>query len=399
MKILVATMLPEFARAELNNLGVDVDYQPQLVSDDLIDHIAGVSILIVGRSHVSAETIQACETLQLIVRNGSDASNIAIEAASDAGVFVTHCPSKDVTAITELAFALLLALDRRIPEHSDAIVAGRFKREQAPRGLGLSGRTLGLIGLGDAAYEIAIRARAFGMHVLAWSATATPELNDESLFELCTWPRDIARRSDFVVTCLPPEQQDQLYIDATFVQNMTPSAALVHIGHPAAIDQAALAEAVEDRDLRVAVDLFTSDVAADSIRMKSKLFSLPGVIGTYQLAGRTEQARTAAAHETLRIVREFVVAGEVVNCLNLLERSPATWQLVLRLRDTVGVLASVMNAVQADGVNAEEVTCRVFVGARAAWCAIALDERPSTDGLNAIRALPGVLHLELRAVV
>ena len=77
----------------------------------------------------------------------------------------------------------------------------------------------------------------------------------------------------------------------------------------------------------------------------------------------------------------------------------ATWQLVLRLRDTVGVLASIMAHVRADGINAEEINSRLFTGARAAWCVIALDERPSTEALSAIRDLEGVLHLELRALV
>ncbi|HPM24009.1 MAG TPA: hypothetical protein PLP66_08875, partial [Phycisphaerae bacterium] len=97
--------------------------------------------------------------------------------------------------------------------------------------------------------------------------------------------------------------------------------------------------------------------------------------------------------------RSFVVSGEVLNCLNLCDRSPATWQLVLRVRDQVGVMAAILDAIRADGINAQEMASRVFTGAKAAWCVIALEERPSTEALESIRALPDVLHLELRAVV
>ena len=82
-----------------------------------------------------------------------------------------------------------------------------------------------------------------------------------------------------------------------------------------------------------------------------------------------------------------------------MERSPATWQLLLRLRDAVGVMAAVMDVVRADGINAEEITTRVFRGARAVSCMIALDERPTHETLEAIERIAGVLHFELRAMV
>jgi D-3-phosphoglycerate dehydrogenase len=98
-------------------------------------------------------------------------------------------------------------------------------------------------------------------------------------------------------------------------------------------------------------------------------------------------------------VRAFVVSGEILNCLNLLEHGPATWQLVVRARDAVGVMASILDAIRADGINVEEISSRVFVGARAAWCTISLDERPSAEVLEAVRALPEVLYSQIRAVV
>ena len=110
-------------------------------------------------------------------------------------------------------------------------------------------------------------------------------------------------------------------------------------------------------------------------------------------------SRRATADEVVRIVQAFVVSGEALNCLNLCDRSPATWQLVLRVRDQVGVMAALLEAIRADGINAQEISSRVFTGVKAAWCTIALDERPSTEALDSIRALPQVLHLELRAVV
>jgi D-3-phosphoglycerate dehydrogenase len=201
------------------------------------------------------------------------------------------------------------------------------------------------------------------------------------------------------VAVLATDEEGEMLVDATFLQNLPAGAYLVHVGNPAAVDEAALAEAIEQRHLRVALDVRSSEPATDSARFRCRLCDRPGVIGTQHIGSLTAQARQAVAEEVVRIIRLFMVSGEVTNCLNLCDRSPATWQLVLRLRDQVGVMAAVLDSIRADGVNAQEISSRVFTGAKAAWCAISLDERPSTEALESIRALPDVLHLELRAVV
>ena len=238
------------------------------------------------------------------------------------------------------------------------------------------------------------------MRVVAWRPGLTADQPEEPGITFRTWPRELARESD-VVTVHPTAEigERRALVDEEFLENMRVGACLVHVGDPATVDEAALAAAIKQRRLRVALDTFGSEPTSDTTRFRCKLSELPGVIGTQHIASFTEQARQAAAGEVVRIVREFLVSGEILNCLNLLEHSPATWQLVLRARDAVGVMALVLEAIRADGINAEEITSRVFLGARAAWCTVALDERPSTEALEAIRALDDVLYLELRAVV
>jgi D-3-phosphoglycerate dehydrogenase len=180
---------------------------------------------------------------------------------------------------------------------------------------------------------------------------------------------------------------------------MSEGAYLVHVGRPDAVDEAALADAVRRRHLRVALDVHQSEPLADTGRFRCNLLDLPGVIATQHIGPLTQQARSAVADEVVRIARTFLISGEVLNCLNLAERSPARWQLVLRVRDQVGVMASILDSVRADGINAEEISSRVFTGAKAAWCTIALNERPSAEAIEAIRSIPDVMHLEVRAVV
>ncbi|MFQ5805208.1 MAG: NAD(P)-dependent oxidoreductase [Phycisphaerae bacterium] len=400
MKILVGCSLPESALQELRSLGTEVLYEPDLTTERMEKLVRDVAVLIVCRTRVSPEVIAAGKELQMIVRAGTDTANIAVEEASTQGIFVSNCPYKDAVAIAELIFGLLLALDRRVLENVAAFQKGVLDQPRAIDALGLEGRRLGVLGFGPVEQEIVKRARAFEMKLLAWSPTLTPELAAASQVEFCAWPRELARQSEMVTVYAPQQETGEVLVDAEFLENLRDGAYLVYVGHPAALDQTALAETARARHLRVAYDISAPQlVSSDTGRFRSSLQALPGVIGTHQLADRTRQAYEATAAEVVRVIREFLVAGEVVNCVNLMEHSPATWQLVLRLRDTVGVLASIMEHIRTDGINVEEVSSRVFTGAQAGFCSVALDERPSAEALNAIRELDGVLHLELRALV
>jgi D-3-phosphoglycerate dehydrogenase len=398
MRILVACELPDEALEQLRSLAAEVLYEPHATSPVLRDRLTDVSVLVFGSTRVSPDLIARASTLQMIVHAGCGPGDIALEEASAQAVFVTHCPDKHAEAVAELTLGLILALDRRIVDNTLALREGRWIRAELTDAHGLAGRTLGILGYGPIGRLVARRARAFDLHLLAWSPRPTPETELEPGVELCNWPRELARRSD-IVTVHAVENETEFLVDAEFLDSMRDGAYLVHVGAPGAIDEARLAEAIERRKLRVALDVFSSEPAGDAGRFRCRLCDLPGVIGTQHIGPLTEQARQAVAAEVVRIVRSFVVSGEVLNCLNLCDRSPATWQLVLRLRDQIGVMAAILEAVRADGINAQEISSRVFTGARAAWCTIALDERPSTEALASIRRLPDVLHLELRAVV
>ncbi|MCA9242673.1 MAG: hypothetical protein KDA32_01865 [Phycisphaerales bacterium] len=397
MKMLVACRFPERALADLRSLGSEVVYEPAVSAEDLGKHLRDVAILIIGRTRVAADAIDAAPDLQMIVKGGSDISTIAVEEASRLGVFVSSSPGRDSVAIAEYALTLALALDRSLGARQEAARAAE-RPEQAPAH-GLQGRTLGILPIDGAGRELARRARAFGMRVLAWAPTVDADAPVVRDVEMCAWPTELAQQSDILVSVARPGAWQEVLANADVIDNLPSGGSFIHIGHPGAFSEDTLATAVRHRGVRAALDLWLSEYRSDAIRFKTDLLDLPGVIYTRGAAGGTEQAREAIAEEVVRIVRRFLVSGEVVNCVNLLERSPATWQLVLRLRDTVGVMAAIMDAIQDDGINAEEILSRVFVGAKAAWCTISLTERPSTDALDTIRGIDGVIHMELRAVV
>ncbi len=397
MRILVACELSDAALDELRSLAAAVESQPHLAAERLAESLADVGVLVVADQRVAGDAIRRAKALQMIVHAGTGPANVALEEASAQGIFVTHCPHMDAVAVAEHALALLLALDRRVCEYNAALHEAGSTRPDARAARGLAGRTLGLLGFGQPGALLARRAQALEMNVVAWAPAGTPESSRVPHVSVCNWPREVARKSDAVVVLPAVDSAVRTIVDAEFLENLSAGATIIHVGQPALVDEAALAAALPKRNFRVGVDL--SVAASDGIRGRSRLLELPGVLATPGVSTLTEQARTATAAEVVRVVRAFLVSGEVLNCVNLAERSPATWQLVLRVRDQVGVMASILDAVRADGINAEEIISRVFTGAKAAWISIALDDRPSGDALESIRALGGVLHLELRAMV
>ena len=398
MKVLVACELPDSAIEQMHALAIDVAYMPRATPAELRESIEGIGVLVVGTTRVSPETLVPATGLQMIVHAGPGPGEIAIKEASGQGIFVSHCPDQHAVAVAELTMGLILALDRRIVENTNALREGRWIRGELTDARGLAGRTLGILGYGAVGRLLAHRALAFGMRVLAWAPGIASETAAEPDVEFCNWPRELARQSDIVTVHAVGDGSDNL-IDKEFLDSMQQGAYLVHVGHPGAVEIAALSEAIRERNLRVALDVFSSEPTSDSGRVRCTVCGQPGVVATQHIGPLTAQAQEATAKEVVRIVESFVVSGEVLNSLNLCDRSPATWQLVLRVRDQVGVMAAVLEAVRADGINAEEITSRVFTGAQAAWCIIALDERPSREALDTIRGLTDVLHLELRAVV
>lgn len=397
MTILVACDLPEFALEELRSLGLDVSHRPELTTEELPELLADVTVLIVSGLFVSAEAIHRGDSLQLIVCWEADTSNVAIDAASRQGVFVAQCLDMSAVSIAELAIGMLIALDRGLIEHATDL--RNLRRETGPPdAAGLAGRTLGLLNLSEVERSIARRIRPLGTKVLAWAPDLTPDQAHIHGVQYCNHAVDLARKSNNLVIYAPTQEPDEVRVDRSLLEALPEGASLVYIGHPDGFDEQALLDAVKRRGLKLGLDI-TPGRGHTVFRPKTSLLEQPGVIGTFRLANRTLQAWHASARQAADIVRRFLISGDVPECVNLLERSPATWLLVLRLRDAVGVMASIMEAVRVDGINAEEITSRVFRGAEAAWCTIALDERPGTDTLDTIRGIDGVLNLELRAVV
>jgi D-3-phosphoglycerate dehydrogenase len=397
MKVLIADKFPEGGQAALVRAGVEVVCDPELNDAALTAAVrsTGADILVVRGTKVPAATL-AGGRLSLVVRAGAGYDTIDVPAASARGIYVTNCPGKNSIAVAELTFALILALDRRIPANVVDLRAGRWNKAEYSKARGLFGRTLGLVGLGRIGQEVLGRARAFGMPVVAWSPSLTPERAASLGVQPKTSPTEVAAACDVLSIHVALNSGTRNLIDRGVLDALRPGSYFINTARAEVVDQAALYEAVRDRGIRAGLDVFAAEPSGGVGTVEDKIFELDGVIGTHHIGASTDQAQDSIADETVRIIREYVQTGRVPNVINLAKKSPATHLLVVHHYDRVGVLSAVFNQLKQAGINVQETENIVFEGAAAAVARIHLDGPPPQRALDAMRAeSPDIIELSV----
>jgi D-3-phosphoglycerate dehydrogenase len=386
VKLLVADAFPADRLQDLAALGLEVELRADVSAKDLPAAAAGASILVVRSKQVTAEVFERAPGLSLVVRAGAGVNTIDVAAASRRGVYVTNCPGQNSIAVAELAIGLLVALDRRIPDNVAALRAGRWDKKRFSEAEGLFGRTLGVAGVGAIGREVAARARALGMRVVAWSRSLDDARARALGVERAPDLVSLARASDALSLHLPLARETRGVISREVLEALRPGALLVNTARAELVDQDALLELAAAGRLRVGTDVFAGEPEKGQAGFDSALAKLPGVYGTHHIGASTAQAQDAIARETVRIVEAFVRAGQVPNCVNVARKTPARARLMVRHVDRVGVIANVMALIREAGINAQEIRNTVFDEAVAASCAIDLDERPPEAVVDRIRA-------------
>lgn len=385
MKTLIADSFPKTHLQKLQQLGCEVDYQPTAKAEVLPALAASAKILVVRSKQVTGETLQAAPQLALVLRAGAGVNTIDVKTASSRGIFVSNCPGKNSIAVAELVYALLLSMDRRVPDNVAALRAGQWNKKEFSKADGIFGKTLGVVGVGSIGREVIHRARAFGLRVVAWSRSLTAEQAGELGAQWRENVDDIFRESDIVTVHLALKPETRKLINAARLSLLKPGAILINTARGEVVDQAALSQALEAKRIRACLDVFDPEPAGGVGDFNDPILKLPNLYGTHHIGASTEQAQNAIADEALRVIETFMKTGVVLNCVNLARRTPARWQLVVRHLDRVGVLAFVMDHIRRAGLNIEEVENVVFDGAQAASCRIQLGGDPPETLLSTIQ--------------
>lgn len=397
MRILFADSLDHAAVERLRDAGEECEVRPELTAADLPDHVAGFDILVVRSTEVTAAAIDAGTELGLIVRAGAGTNTIDCGRAAERGVFVCNVPGRNAVAVAELAIGLMLAIDRHIAPAAADLRASRWDKRAYSRSRGLLGATLGIIGMGAIGLEVAQRAAALGMRVMAEDKPRRREVRRrmEAIGVATAADRPaLLAASDIVSLHVPGDPSTAGMVDAAFLAAMRPDAVLINTSRGDVIDEAALVAALDSTGLRAGLDVFCDEPDRPTGAIDSALARHPKVTGTHHIGASTEQAQAAVAEGAVELIEAYR-DGTLIDCVNL-ERAPRrTATLMVRHHDRVGVLASVLEELRRHEVNVANMSNRIFAGSVAAAATIDVAGAVDDDLLDAIRALPDVINLSV----
>lgn len=324
--------------------------EKRLSEAELLPLVADVAAMVVrSETKITRAVLDAAPKLRVVGRAGVGVDNVDVEAATQRGVVVMNTPGGNTISTAELTFAMLVSLARKVPQAHGSMVAGKWDRKQFS-GIELSGKTLGILGMGRIGTEVARRAIAFGMRVLAYDPYMT-EARARSLgAEMVQELDEIYGQAQFITVHMPVTAETRQMLNAQAFAKMQPGVRLVNCARGEIIHEADLLAALESGKVAgAALDVFTKEpLAADHpLRQHSN------VILTPHLGASTTEAQEKCGLEVAEIIAAYLLTGEVRNAVNLPYLDAKTYEQVkpyLVLGEKLGRLLSQLTPVSADRV-------------------------------------------------
>jgi D-3-phosphoglycerate dehydrogenase / 2-oxoglutarate reductase len=312
MHIVIADILPASAVEILRSVpGWTVDARAGRARADLLRDVAEADAIVVrSATTVDAEVIQAAPKLRVIARAGTGVDNVDVAAATARGVVVMNAPGANSVSVAELAMGLMLALSRSLPAADASMKRGVWDKKKLT-GTELRGKTLGIVGLGRIGQEVAARARAFGMEIVAHDPFISEQIASGLGIELLSLD-DLCARVDYMSLHLPATPETRHLMDAARLARCRPGVRIVNTARGELIDERALADAIEAGHIAGAgIDVFEVEPPSDW-----RLAKLPQVIATPHIAASTLEAQEQVGVETSVAVRDFLRDGVIRNAVN-----------------------------------------------------------------------------------
>jgi D-3-phosphoglycerate dehydrogenase / 2-oxoglutarate reductase len=392
--VLIADKFPDKSVQEMKDLDLEVIYSPKLGEKDLPEAAKDVDILVVRSTIVNEETIKQSKRLNLIIRAGAGVNNINIAAANQKGIYVANCPGMNSIAVAELAIGLMVSLDRKIPDNVIDFKNGKWNKGEYSKAEGLFGKTLAIVGVGAIGKEVAKRALAFGMNVYGKDISRIEGVAIKDFSEM----DQILPMADVISLHLPSTPQTKGLFNKEMFSYLKPGALLINTARQDLIDEEAMLEAIKEKNIRVALDVFKGEPEGKSGEVKSKLQDNPNIYVTHHIGASTEQAQNAVADETIRIIKDYICSGVIAHWVNRAKITDAKYQLVVKHYDKPGVLASILSVIRDGNINIEEIENIIFEGGMAAACTMKLMSSVTADMLKKMQDNPDVISVSHVAI-
>jgi len=322
MRLVVADRFPRTHLDRLRACGYEVVHRPELSGSGLAQVLPGAEVLVVRGTAVSGWMLDDADALRLMVRAGAGTDTIDLDAAAQRRVAVCNVPGRNAIAVAELAFGLLLCLDRRIPDQVADLRAGMWRKADHQAARGIAGRHVGVVGAGGTGLAFAERAAAFACRVHVVHRPARPAPVSDRLRAIGAVEEadlaDLAAACDVLSFHVPLTSETLGLIGRPLLDHVRPGTIVINTARGELVDEDALLAAIDDKGLLVGLDVLPDEPSEGVTGYRSRLAAHPDVYATHHVGASTEQAQRAIADEVVDMLAAFV-HGELRHCVNGVE--------------------------------------------------------------------------------
>ncbi len=314
MKVLISDNLAPVGEKILRDAGLEVDVKTGLPPEELKAIIPEYDGLVIrSATKVREDIIEAATKLKVVGRAGIGLDNVDIPAASEKGIVVMNAPDGNATTAAEHAIAMMMSLARNIPQATASMKAGKWEKKKF-MGREVTGKTLGIVGIGRIGSIVCNRAQGLQMKVVAYDPFMPEDLVEKLGVELVDL-NELARRADFITVHTPLTKDTRHLLSTEFFSNMKPDAMFIDCARGGVLDEKALYEALsEGRIAGAALDVFEKE---PTTLEETPLLGLNNFICTPHLGASTSEAQENVAVAIAEQVADYLLKGAVRNAINV----------------------------------------------------------------------------------
>jgi D-3-phosphoglycerate dehydrogenase len=325
--------------------------EKRLTETELLPLVSDVVAMVVrSETKVTKKIIEAAPKLRVVGRAGVGVDNIDVEAATQHGVVVMNTPGGNTISTAELSFAMILNLARKVPQAHGSMASGKWDRKQFS-GIELAGKTLGVLGMGRIGSEVAKRAIAFGMRVLAYDPFLSDARAKSLGVELVGELDGVYRDADFITIHMPSTEQTRGMLNADAFAKMKPKVCIVNCARGEIIVENDLLAALDSGKVAAAgFDVYAEEPLPENHPFRKH----PNLTLTPHIAASTKEAQEKCGIEVAEVIAGYLLTGEVRNAVNLPYLDAKTYEQVkpyLALGEKLGKLIAQLAPAHVDRLH------------------------------------------------
>jgi len=314
MKVLISDNLAPVGEQILKDAGLDVDNKTGLPPEELLKIIPEYDGLVIrSATKVTAEVIEAAPNLKVVGRAGIGLDNVDVATASKHGIIVMNAPDGNATTAAEHAIAMMVSLSRNIPQATSSMKEGKWEKKKF-MGRELTGKTLGIIGIGRIGSIVADRAQGLRMNVIAYDPHMPEELVKKLGVELMSIA-EVCKKADYISVHVPMTKNTKHLISTAEFKSMKKDVMFIDCARGGVVDEEALYEALTSGEIAgAALDVFAVE---PTTKENCPLLGLDNFICTPHLGASTSEAQENVAVAITKQVSDFLNNAVVSNAVNV----------------------------------------------------------------------------------